>query len=98
MTDQIDIVAIKLLDREYQVKCPPEKVADLQEAANYLDQKMRESSEGGKVINLDRIFMIAALNISNELVNLKRQKNSYIDSMNRKILDIQNKIDSALSQ
>lgn len=93
-----DVISIKLLDREYQVKCPPEKVADLQEAANYLDAKMRESCEGSKTVNLDRIFMIAALNISNEIVNLKRQKNCYIDNMSKRIQDIQEKIDSALSQ
>ncbi len=97
MTDA-DIIAIKLLDREYQVKCPSEKVADLLEAANYLDMKMRDSTEGDKVINLDRIFMIAALNITNELVTLKRQKNTYIDTMNKKIVELQNKIDQALAE
>lgn len=98
MTDQIDVAAIKLLDREYQVKCPPEKVSELQEAAHYLDMKMKESAEGGKIINLDRIFMIAALNIANELVSLKRQKNSYIDTMHKRILELQNKIEQALAE
>jgi cell division protein ZapA len=98
MTDQADIVAIKLLGREYQIKCPPEKVSDLQEAANYLDLKMRAAMESGKIINHDRILMIAALNITNELMGLKRQKNFYIDTMNKRISDLQNKIDQALSE
>ncbi len=97
MTDQVDIVAIRLLDRDYQIKCPAEKVADLQEAAKYLDAKLRESTEGNKTINHERIFMIAALNIANELVTLKRQKNIYIDSMNQRILNLQNKIEEALT-
>lgn len=93
-----DIVAIKLLDREYQIKCPSEKIAELQEAATYLEKKMRELSEGGKIINFDRIITIAALNITHELEKLRNEKKSYIDNMSKRIQDIQNKIDQALAQ
>lgn len=98
MTESTDVVSIKLMDREYHIKCPPEKLADLQDAANYLDSKLRETSENTKALNIDRIIMIAALNITNELISLKHQKNSYIDSMNLRIQEIQNKIDQALAQ
>lgn len=98
MNDTADTVAIKLLDREYQVKCPLDKVADLQEAANYLNIKMRESMENGKFIQHDKILMIAALNIANELIALKRQKNYYIDTMSQRIVSLQNKIEEALSE
>lgn len=94
---QNDIVSIKLLDREYQIKCPPEKTADLEEAANYLDSKMRETSEGGKKLSLDRIFMIAALNITNEFASFKKQKNAYIDNVTRRIQGLQNKIEQKLA-
>jgi cell division protein ZapA len=97
MSDTNNTVSIKLLDREYKIKCPYEKLADLQEAANYLDQKMRESSEN-KRLNMERIFMIAALNVTNELVNLRRQKIDYIDNINQRIQELQNKIDQALAQ
>lgn len=92
-----NVVIIKLLGREYQVKCPPDRVAELQEAAHYLDAKMRESTETGKILNPDRFLMIAALNISHELLDLKKQKNSYIDNMHNRILELQNKIDQALA-
>jgi cell division protein ZapA len=98
MTEHSDIVSVRLLDREYQVKCPVEKVAELQEAANYLDIKMREIGDGGKILSLDRIVVIAALNITHELVNIKKQKNYYIDKLNQRIQDIQIKIDQALAQ
>jgi cell division protein ZapA (FtsZ GTPase activity inhibitor) len=61
MIEQNEVITINLLGREYQVRCSQQNVAQLQEAANYLDARMRESCEGGKVINLDRIIMIAAL-------------------------------------
>lgn len=98
MTHQNDTISVRLLDREYQVKCPSEKVAELQEAANYLDVKMRELSEGSKVLSLDRLTVIVALNIAHEFVSLKKQKNYYIDNMNKKIQDLQNKIEEALAE
>lgn len=98
MKEANDVVVIRLMDREYQVKCPPEKLADLQEAANYLDAKVRQTHENGKTLSIDRIIMIAALNISNELLSLKRQKNNYIDNMSLRIQEIQNKIEQALAQ
>lgn len=98
MKEANDVVVIRLMDREYQIKCPPEKLADLQEAAIYLDTKMRQAHESGKTLSIDRIIMIAALNISNELVSLKRQKNSFIDNMSLRIQEIQNKIEQALAQ
>lgn len=98
MTHQNDTVSVRLMDREYQVKCPPEKVAELQEAACYLDVKMRELSEGSKILSLDRLVVIVALNIAHEFVSLKKQKNYYIDNMNKKIQDLQNKIEEALAE
>lgn len=92
-----NIVSIKLLDREYQVKSPAEKVSELQEAANYLDAKMRELIDGGKKPNVDLILMIAALNITHELTSLKKKEFSYIERMNKRILDLQSKIDEALA-
>lgn len=97
MNELNDVVVIRLLDREYQIKCPPEKIADLQEAANYLDLQMRQSQDSSKLIGLDRILMIAALNIANELISSKRQKHTYIDNMSLRIQAIQNKIEEALA-
>ncbi len=76
----------------------PEKLAALLEAATYLDLKMRESCDGEKMLNRDRIFMIAALNISNDLIAQQRQKNRYIDNMNQRIQDLHDKIEQALAQ
>lgn len=98
MNEKNGVVSIRLLDREYQIKCPAEKLADLQEAATYLDSKMRQAQENGKTLGIDRLIMIAALNITSEMVSLKRQKDCYIDNMNLRIQEIQNKIDQALAE
>ncbi|BFM13162.1 cell division protein ZapA [Simiduia litorea] len=61
-------VLVRILDREYQVACPPEERAALQDAAKQLDERMRDIRASGHVIGLERIAVMAALNLSHELI------------------------------
>lgn len=72
MNDRTARVSIRILEKEYQVACPIEERTDLLDAAEYLNGKMREIRESGAVMGLDRIAVMAALNLSNELLKLKR--------------------------
>jgi cell division protein ZapA len=72
MNDRTARVSIRILEKEYQVACPVEERTDLLDAAEYLNSKMREIRESGAVMGLDRIAVMAALNLSNELLKLKR--------------------------
>lgn len=67
--DQITTVTLNILDKPYQVKATKSHVRDLQQAALFLDEKMREIKEIGSLKSLDHIFLMAALNISNELIH-----------------------------
>lgn len=64
-------VAVRILDKEYQVACPPEQQAELLLSAKHLDQQMRAIRETGKVIGLERIAVMAALNISHDLLRAR---------------------------
>ena len=64
---QPNTVTVKILDKDYQVACPREQEAELVVSAKYLDKQMRSIRETGKVIGLERIAVMAALNISYEL-------------------------------
>jgi len=64
-----ETVIVKILDKDYQVACPPGQQEALEQSAKYLDQQMRAIRSGGKVIGLERIAVMAALNISNKLIN-----------------------------
>ena len=61
-------VSVKILDKEYQVSCRQDEIDALTASARYLDQQMRQIRESGKVFGLDRIAVMAALNMSNELL------------------------------
>lgn len=81
MIDKSDntTVSVKILDKEYQVSCRQDEVDALTASARYLDQQMRSIRESGKVFGLDRIAVMAALNLSNELL----QKRTAVDDVTR---------------
>lgn len=64
----ISTVSIRILDKDYQVHCPPEQQEALLSAAHGLDLRMREIRRSGTVIGLERIAVMAALNLSYELM------------------------------
>lgn len=98
MNDSSDnVVSIKILDRSYQIKCTPDEVQALQESANYVDEQMRKMRHSGNSTSTDRIAVVTALNICHELMLLKKQKSSYIDVMNRRIQDLQHRIQNFLT-
>lgn len=65
---QANTVTVKILEKEYQVACPEDQEAELTASARYLDKQMRGIRDTGKVIGLERIAVMAALNISFELL------------------------------
>ncbi len=75
----VDTVSVSILDRDYQVNCPPGEEEALRSSARFLDQQMRQIREKGKVFGMDRIAVMAALNIAHELLTSKDHNDS-IDS------------------
>ena len=90
-------VSLSIMGKLYKVKCPPEKIAELRESAQYLEDKMRGIGQGGKVVGADKIAVIAGLNVAHELLTQKKQALNYLDAMGRQINDLQNKIDEELA-
>jgi cell division protein ZapA len=59
---------VKILDKDYLVGCPDDKKTALESAASHLDEKMREIRSSGKILGIERIAVMAALNITYELL------------------------------
>jgi len=57
---------VAIMGREFRVACPEEERESLLQAVTYLDRKMREIRDHGKVIGLERIAIMAALNITHD--------------------------------
>lgn len=72
MTDRTARVSVRILEKEYQVACLPEERSELLDSAEYLNLKMKEIRDSGNIIGLDRIAVVAALNLANELLKIRR--------------------------
>ena len=96
--DRVTRVSVRLLDREYQVACPADERSDLLDSAEYLDSKMREVRDGGKVVGLDRIAVISALNLANELIKLRRNGSVVDSDLGSKIRTLRERVESALEK
>lgn len=73
MSTETSTLEVFILDKSYRINCPESEQESLRASAQYLDRKMREIRSSGKVLGLERIAVIAALNISHELLNASRK-------------------------
>ena len=86
-----EALVIKILEKEYRVACPAEEKESLIASANMLNKKLNEIKQKGAVIGTERIAVMAALNMSHELLNSHAlieehaELNDRIDSLSEKI-------------
>lgn len=85
-------VKLNILDRDYNVACPADAESELREAAQQLHNKMTEIKQSGKVFGVERIAVMAALNLIHELRQQQQANVASEDAVTR-IID---KIDAAL--
>jgi cell division protein ZapA len=96
--ERISRISVRLLDREYQVACPPDERSDLLDSAEYLDARMREVRDSGKVVGLDRIAVISALNLANEIIKLRRTGSVVDTDVGAKLRTLRERVESALEK
>ena len=89
---------IKLLDRELRVACPEEERGELLDAVSFLDKRMREIRDAGKIASIERIALMAALNITHELLGMKVGKGVDVADFKRRMDSMQAAIDAALAE
>jgi len=87
---------VTIMGRSFKVACPPEERAGLLEAVDYLDRKMQEIKEAGKVTNMERIAIMAALNITHEFLTT-RVGGFDVGDFKRRIDGMQSQIDQVLT-
>ncbi len=90
-------VNIHIMGNEYHIASPKNEVENLEIAARALDKRMKEIKQGGKIIGLERIAVMAALNLSYELMFGDSTSAEETDAINQRIKKIQEKVDAALA-
>ena len=96
--DKVQTLDIKILDRDLRVSCPDDEREELLDAVAYLDKKMREIRDAGKVASVERIAIMAALNIAHELLTTRLGTGFDMSEFKRRIDSMQATIDATLTE
>jgi len=98
MSEKPKTLDVSIMGRSYRVTCAEEEREALLAAVGYVDKKMTEIKAASKVAGTERIAVMAALNIANELLSVKLGSGFDIAELKRRMNSVQSKLDQALSQ
>ena len=96
MSIQNQGVALHILGKEYKIACAEHEKEDLINSAEQLDQKMRKIRQSGKVSAADRVAVLAALNLTHELIQAKKANTQSSSGLDKNIKKMYIKIETAL--
>ena len=91
-------VTVKILDKDYEVSCGHDEVDDLVRAARSLSVRMRDIRRTGKVVGLDRIAVMAALNYAHEYLQMKERLARMMADTDEKAGRMAQRVTSALAE
>lgn len=95
-SDQAEPVTVQILDREYRVMCQPEERRSLMEAALFLDRQMREIRDGGKVMSGEKIAVMCALNLADDLLKVRQQLLDRSEQVDGRVRELASRLDKAM--
>ena len=98
MSDNQARESVRILEKENHITCPVEERSDLLDSAEFLNMKMREIRDSGKVVGLDRIAVIAALNMANELLRLRNRDSNLESDVGGRLRILRERVESALEK
>jgi cell division protein ZapA len=91
-------ISVTILDREYQFACQPEERKVLMEAAAHLDERMRSIKGEGRLMALERIAVMTALNLSDEILKLQKNEEHRQQNIDKRIRKLADELEDALGE
>jgi cell division protein ZapA len=89
---------VRILEKDYQIACPVDERAALLDSAELLNSRMREIRDSGKVVGLERIAVIAALNMANELLRTRNGDANLESEVGGRLRILRERVESALEK
>ncbi len=96
MTNSHAQVSVRILDKEYQIACPVNERTDLLDSAEILNAKMLEIRDSGRVVGLDRIAVMAALNMANDLLHAQARDRLLEGDLSGRLKIISERVENVL--
>lgn len=90
-------ISVHILDKEYQIACPEGEEQSLLESARMLNSKMIEIRQSGKIIGIERIAVMTALNLSNELISANKDLKKSTEQTKKRLSILTEKVEQALT-
>lgn len=78
-------VTVRILDREYQIACPEDERESLHQAADYLGQKLSEVRDSGRVVGMDRMAVMVALNLAHQFLQIEKDNTELVESIHGRL-------------
>ena len=97
MSAAVETVRVQILDKDYQVACPAEEREGLLESARFLDQQMRSIRQGGKVVGVERIAVMAALNIAHQLLQQGQSSQKNTQELEERLKRLSTRLDDTIN-
>ena len=91
-------LSVRILEKEYIVACSPDERTDLLDSAEILNKSMREIRDSGKIAGLDRIAVMAALNLAHEVLKLRARDVGADHDTGHRIKALRERVESALEK
>jgi cell division protein ZapA len=89
---------VRILEKEYFVACPYEERSALLDSAEQLNARMREIRDSGKVVGLDRIAVMVALNLTHEMQKLKEREAKLESELSGRLRTVRERVESTLEK
>lgn len=96
MSTETARVNVKILEKEYQFACPDDEKNDLIRSAEYLNARMKQIRDVGNVVGTDRIAVMAALNLANDLLKGRNRDESVETQLGMRLKTLRERVESAL--
>ena len=91
-------VSVRIMEKEYVVACPYDERSALLDAAEYLNGRMREIRDSGKVVGLDRVAVMVALNMAHELLLMRGRDTKVEGEAGSKVRALRERVETALER
>lgn len=98
MTTESNTLTVSIVGKDYQVACPAGEEQSLREAAHYLHTLMESIRSSGRVVGLDRVAVMAALNVCNELLQSKSNHAEAQDLVNERVQKLSDRVADAINE
>ncbi len=96
MNESTAQVSVRILDKEYQVACPANERTDLLDSAEVLNARMLEIRDSGRIVGIDRIAVMAALNMANDLLHAQARDRTFDGDVSSRLKLISDRVESVL--